>query len=101
MVVIIIVIIVSIGVYHYFKKKERKFSKKFGVKKFVDISSYFKWHTTWRFLNKFDKQFYQYDIKRFKQAIIVISMVVVIIIVIIVTIGVYLHFERSWVLNCN
>lgn len=47
MVIIIIVIIVSIGVYHYFKKKERKFSKKFkGVKKFVDISSYFKWHTT-------------------------------------------------------
>ena len=46
-VVIIIVIIVSIGVYHYFKKKERKFSKKFeGVKNFVDISSYFKRHTT-------------------------------------------------------
>ena len=50
---------------------------------------------------KFDLQFYQYDIKRFKQAIIVISMVVVIIIDITVTIGVYLHFERSWVLNCN
>lgn len=94
-VVIIIVIIVSIGVYHYFKKKERKISKKFkGVKKFVDISSYLK------ILNKFDQQFYQYDTKRFKQAIIVISMVVVIIIDIIVTIGVYLHFERSWVLNC-
>ena len=93
---IVVIIIVSIGVYHYFKKKERKFSKKFeGVKKFVDISSYLK------ILNKFDKQFYQYDTKRFKQAIIVISMVVVIIIDIIVTIGVYLHFERSWVLNCN
>ena len=62
MVVIIIVIIVSIGVYHYFKKKERKFSKKFkGVKKFDDISSYLK------ILNKFDQQFYQYDTKRFKQ----------------------------------
>ena len=34
-------------------------------------------------------------------AVIVINMVVVIIINIIVTIGVYLHFERSWVLNCN